>query len=118
MASNLPLPIPPRTPTPPPDDQHTSTLNSGIPISRDSLSPLKASFSKGIMESESRGHLSPTKSSFNLATSPEDAETPIQNGSVETTPAGPFNFDTTVMAKSPVVKSVSAVAIDDTASWP
>jgi hypothetical protein len=69
------------------------------------------------MESESRDHLSPTKSSFNLATSPEDAETPISNGSGETTPAGPFNFDTAVMAKSPVVKSVSAIAIDTVARY-
>ena len=64
------------------------------------------------MDAESKDRLSPTKSSFNLATSPEDAETPIQNGSGESNPAGPFNFDTAVMAKSPVVKSVSAVAID------
>jgi hypothetical protein len=111
MASNLPIPIPPRTPTPPADDQYASTINSGISISRDSLSPLKASFPKGIMDAESRDHLSPTRSSFNLATSPEGAETPIQNGSSETTPAGPFNFDTAVMAKSPVIKSVSPVAI-------
>lgn len=59
------------------------------------------------MDSESRDTLSPTKSSFNLPTSPEDAETPIENGSGDTSPAGPFNFNTTVMAKSPVVKSVS-----------
>lgn len=106
MASNLPLPLPPRTPTPPADDEHASQINSGIPIDRNSLSPLKASFTKGIMDAEIRNTLSPTKSSFNLATSPEDAETPIENGLGDTS-AGPFNFNTTVMAKSPVIKSVS-----------
>jgi hypothetical protein len=34
------------------------------------------------MDSERRDTLSPTKSSFNLATSPEDAETPVENGQV------------------------------------
>lgn len=111
MASNLPLPLPPRTPTPPADDEHAPQINSGILIDRNSLSPLKASFPKGIMNDESRDTLSPTKSSFNpsfnLATSPEYAETPIENGSGEPSPAEPFNFNTTVMAKSPVIKSVS-----------
>lgn len=106
MASNLPLPLPPRTPTPPADDEYASQINSGIPIDRNSLSPLKASFPKGIMDAESRDMLSPTNSSFNLATSPEDAETPIENGSGDMSSAGPFNFNTTVMAKSPVIKSV------------
>ena len=73
-----------------------------MPISRDSLSPLKASFPKGVMDMESRDRLSPTKASFGLGTSP------VQNGSGDN-PAGPFNFDTAVMAKSPVVKSVSEV---------
>ncbi|KAJ5301497.1 hypothetical protein N7508_006360 [Penicillium antarcticum] len=105
MASNLPLPIPPRTPTPPADDQHASEVNSGIPIDRDSLSPLKASFPKGIMDIGSKDRLSPTKSSFNLSPAPEDAVSPSENGSGDMTAAGPFNFNTTVMAKSPVVKS-------------
>lgn len=104
MASNIPLPLPPRTPTPLADEENASQINSGIPIDRDSLSPLKASFP---MDAEGRDIVSPAKSSFNLATSPEDAETPIENGSSDTSPAGPFNFNTTVMAKSPVIKSVS-----------
>ncbi|KAJ5551244.1 hypothetical protein N7535_000813 [Penicillium sp. DV-2018c] len=105
MASNLPLPIPPRTPTPPPDDRHVPDISSGIAIDRDALSPLRASFPKGVMDIESRDTLSPTKSSFNLATSPEGSETPIDNVTGDKAPAGPFNFSTTVMAKGPVVKS-------------
>jgi hypothetical protein len=111
MASNLPLPIPPRTPTPPADDQHASEISSGIPIDRDSLSPLNASFPKGVMDFGSKDRLSPTKSSFNLSPAPEDTVSPIENGASDMTAAGPFNFSTTVMAKSPVVKSVSPIAI-------
>lgn len=102
MASNLPIPMPPRTPTPPTDDQHQSHTNS---INHDSLSPLKITVPPVDFD-----RLSPTKPSFSLTSSPEYAQTPTQKGSGDA-PAGPFNFDTVAMAKSPVVKSVS------TASW-
>lgn len=109
MASNLPLPVPPRTPTPPADEsahQHAQ-LNSGVSVDRDSLSPLVESFPRSSsLETGTQGRLSPTKSSFNLSPLP-DSTTSAQNGSSNMTAAGPFNFNTTVMAKSPVTKSVS-----------
>jgi len=110
MASNLPLPIPPRTPTPLSDDStvHTPHANAGVSIDRDSLSPLKDTFPKSaILEPVNLGRLSPTKASFSFGTGPAENVTPTQNGSGDSPTAGPFNFDTTVMAKGPVVKSVS-----------
>lgn len=109
MASNMPLPIPPRTPTPPSDDatsQYATQLDE-VPVDRDALSPLKDTFPKSAtFESGSQDRLSPTKASFNLDPRSADPTTAMQNGSSDTTPAGPFNFNTTVMAKGPVVKSV------------
>lgn len=110
MASNMPLPIPPRTPTPPADDSsYNASKNPRVTVDRDALSPLRETFHQSFsLESGSRDHLSPTKASFNL--SPGLAEsTSEQNGSADSIPAGPFNFNTTVMAKSPVVKSVRTI---------
>lgn len=115
MASNMPLPIPPRTPTPPSDDatgQYATHLDSGVPIDRDSLSPLKDTFPRSAtLESGSQDRLSPTKASFNLDPRSADPTTAMQNGASDTTPAGPFNFNTTVMAKGPVVKSVRSTKL-------
>lgn len=110
MASNLPLPIPPRTPTPLSDDatdQYAPRMSAGIPVDRDGLSPLRDTFPKSAsLDAASQDRLSPTKASFNLGAGPADTVTPIQNGSSDSTMAGPFNFNTTVMAKGPVAKSV------------
>lgn len=110
MASNLPLPIPPRTPTPPSDDatdRHAPQMNAGISVDRDALSPLRETFPKSLaLDAGTQDRLSPTKASFNLSAGPADTVTPTQNGSSDSTPAGPFNFNTTVMAKGPVAKSV------------
>jgi hypothetical protein len=109
MASNLPLPIPPRTPTPPSDeatDHYAAQINSGVTVDRDALSPLRDTFPRSVSLDPGNGdRLSPTKSSFNLSPGPADS-TPVQNGSSDSAAAGPFNFNTTAMAKDPVVKSV------------
>jgi hypothetical protein len=109
MASNIPLPIPPRTPTPPSDevtDHYAAQINSGVAVDRDALSPLRDTFPRSVSLDPGNGdRLSPTKSSFNLSPGPADSTT-VQNGSSDSTAAGPFNFNTTVMAKGPVVKSV------------
>lgn len=110
MASNMPLPIPPRTPTPPADDSsYNAFTNPRVTVDRDALSPLRETSPQSFsLESGSRDHLSPTKASFNLNPGPAES-TPEQNGSTDSTPAGPFNFNTTVMAKNPVVKSVRTI---------
>jgi hypothetical protein len=110
MASSLPLPIPPRTPTPPSDearDYYAPQMPSGVAIDRDALSPLRDSFPRTMpLDSGNPDRLSPTRSSFVLSSSPTDTAPAAQNGSSDSTAAGPFNFNTTVMAKGPVVKSV------------
>ncbi|KAL4899502.1 hypothetical protein BDW74DRAFT_163271 [Aspergillus multicolor] len=101
MASNMPLPIPPRTPTPPPDDPNSAFVFPSHPQDRDTLSPLVESFPhRNGSDAEDRNRLSPTRGSFNL--SPDTAQ---QNGQTDNASSGPFNFQTTTMAKSPVVKS-------------
>lgn len=103
MASNMPLPVPPRTPTPPPDDPPSASVIPSQELGRDTLSPLVESFAspRNPSASEDPDRLSPTKASFNLSV---DAAQP--NGQSDNVSSGPFNFQTTTMAKSPVVKSV------------
>ena len=117
MASNLPLPIPPRTPTPPSDDgrdHHAPRMTPGVSVDRDSLSPLKESFPRSItLDPTPSDRLSPTKSSFSLSPRAADTSAVAQNGSSEANAMGPFNFNTTVMSKGPVVKSVGSVQIGD-----
>lgn len=117
MASNLPLPIPPRTPTPPSDDgrdQYAPRMFQGVSVDRDSLSPLKDSFPRSItLDQTSSDRLSPTKSSFSLSSRAADTSAVAQNGSSDSNAMGPFNFNTTVMSKGPVVKSVGFVQTKD-----
>lgn len=108
MASNLPIPRPPRTPTPPPDDP--TSVTDGQPLrgfaatyDKDTLSPMADHFSQNGLNVEDGDRLSPTRSSFKL--SPTDVS--VQSGASDNGSAGPFNFQTTTMAKGPVMKSVS-----------
>lgn len=106
MASNLPIPRPPRSPTPPLDDPPDSPdLSSGLAAPtannhRDSLSPLVETFPspRNSLGPPDPNRLSPVKS----PSSPS-----LQNGSNGNGSTGPFNFTTVSMAKSPIVKSVS-----------
>ncbi|KAF7161572.1 hypothetical protein CNMCM5623_007107 [Aspergillus felis] len=108
MASNLPIPRPPRTPTPPSDDPTSTSVTDGQPqrgfdvsFDKDALSPMVEKFSQNGSNVEDRDRLSPTRSSFKL--SPTDGS--VQSGASDNGSAGPFNFQTTTMAKGPVMKS-------------
>ncbi|GIK04485.1 endoplasmic reticulum zinc transporter [Aspergillus viridinutans] len=109
MASKLPIPRPPRTPTPPSDDPTSVTDGQprrGFAVSYDKdalspLSPMVDNFSQNGSNVEDRDRLSPTRSSFKL--SPTDGS--VQSGASDHGSAGPFNFQTTTMAKGPVMKS-------------
>lgn len=105
MASNLPIPVPPRTPTPPPDEPPEVPQPSSYDQSSSRLSPLTDTFPTQLspLDAGSRDRLSPTKSSF--GPSPIEADS-AQNGSNDDG-SGPFNFKTVTMAKSPMIKSVS-----------
>ncbi|RJE25766.1 cation efflux family protein [Aspergillus sclerotialis] len=105
MASSLPIPVPPRSPTPPSDNSPNTNTPDPSRLSaatanhnRDSLSPLGDSFPSP--RSPTGGfdpnRLSPTKPSFSAD---------LQNASNDDSSSGPFNFTTVSMAKSPVGKS-------------
>ncbi|EEH45811.2 Zn(2+) transporter ZRG17 [Paracoccidioides brasiliensis Pb18] len=89
MADTLPLPVPPRTPTPPTDDPLSDPEGFMVVRSmdtfrdRDTLSPMVDSFAAS-------GTLDPSRNTTNGSS--EDMQ-------------GPFNFKTTTLAKSPVIKS-------------
>lgn len=113
MASNLPLPIPPRTPTPPAepefDDQDASQHGiAKVTFDPNALSPLienfPGRFSTLTPSTTMPGSpLSPTSpQSFYTAGSLDSAGS-YQSPKVD--PA-PFNFRSTTLAKSPVSKSV------------
>ncbi|RAL07643.1 cation efflux family protein family [Aspergillus homomorphus CBS 101889] len=104
MASNLPIPIPPRTPTPPADDPASGAFEpSSALYDKDSLSPLRDTFTpaRSALDVNDPTRLSPTRAGFNL--SPANARSQAEQS--DNVSAGPFNFQTTTMAKSPVVKS-------------
>ena len=130
MASHLPIPAPPRTPTPPPEDDHLpgerlSGLGlEGFLISPArstfdprSLSPMDENFSPGRRYGGSMATnggllssnpLSPTDtnslySAMSIESSPGSHP---GNASIENSGKGMFNFQPTVLAQSPVSKSV------------
>ncbi|KAJ5832160.1 hypothetical protein N7474_000471 [Penicillium riverlandense] len=97
MASNMPIPLPPRTPTPPSAVDDAPNQHAFQALDRDALSPLVDTFPKSAsLETATKDHVSPTVPSFN--------QTP-ENGASDSDQTGPFNFSTTVMAKGPVPKS-------------
>jgi hypothetical protein len=104
MATNLPIPRPPRTPTPPPDNE--TDLPSELSYNPNGLFP---DTHTGFYPRELvnfQGSWSPTRATFN-SMSPGY----IQNGSSENG-TGPFNFKPTILSKSPVVKSVCEVGME------
>jgi len=104
MATTMPIPLPPRTPTPPPDEpspQRQPTFDpvalSAVPFNSNALSP---------------HHLEPeymASSSVYMAPMTPEKQTATAMGSVSGEggqAGGPFNFQPATLAKSPVIKSV------------
>ncbi|KAI1620167.1 cation efflux family-domain-containing protein [Exophiala viscosa] len=91
MADSMPIPVPPRTPTPPPDEPASPPLDPAFdadaPIAPNTLSPLP--IERESMFSLDAGLRSPTT----------PGKSPSKDG------FGPFNFQPAAMAKSPVIKS-------------
>ncbi|KAH8704069.1 cation efflux family protein family [Talaromyces proteolyticus] len=100
MASSLPIPEPPRTPTPPPEDQDFNAPAHQL-FNPDALSPmhnrtqLERSGGNTMNSSQPASPMSPTFGS---------ASGDGNNGNASLDP-GPFNFQPTVLAKTPVAKS-------------
>lgn len=84
MANTMPIPLPPRTPTPPPDEPSS-------PLRLPAFDP------EALVDNNS---LSPHPIERDYMMSPTTPERSSANGN------GPFNFQPAAMAKSPVIKSV------------
>ena len=113
-ASSMPIPQPPRTPTPPPDEDPSqdglglegvaSATPARIIYNPNNLSPLKPDHQAGYF-----GAMSAPLSSANTETfySPLNSNSRRDSQSAHSEDgSGPFNFEPTALAKSPVVKSV------------
>lgn len=109
MASGLPLPIPPRTPSPP-DDQYTASLdqndgqtdlvydpNALLPVAG-AYDPRFNSITSAMSSSPMSGNMMKTIDGFDIGGM---SNHPPNSGN-------PFNFQTTTLSKSPVIKSVSS----------
>ncbi|KAK5200388.1 cation diffusion zinc membrane transporter Zrg17 [Exophiala xenobiotica] len=94
MASSMPIPIPPRTPTPPPEEPpspHSHPVaDPETPFDNNSLSPLHAE----------RDNMPSLGAALSSPVSP--LKSPLKQS---TNGAGVFNFQPSAMAKSPVIKS-------------
>ncbi|KAI9740192.1 MAG: Endoplasmic reticulum zinc transporter [Cirrosporium novae-zelandiae] len=120
-ASNLPIPIPPRTPTPPSDDEPSSAglgvegLSMSPPkivFDENSLSPMVDTFpfhsNHGHGHGHTHGHHPSTSSNLSinpLSPSLYGSLSESTNNNASEGNNGPFNFQPTVLAKSPVIKS-------------
>lgn len=113
MASNLPIPEPPRTPTPPTPIRDDPTeglgiyggprlVNSTVSFDPNSLSPLTDTFPHrfGSMTS-------PMPSPANTISTETSNGTPNSDGSAGAPARNPFNFQTQTYTMAPVAKSVS-----------
>ncbi|MCJ1290764.1 Endoplasmic reticulum zinc transporter [Xylographa carneopallida] len=121
MATSIRIPVPPRTPTPPPDNDQVEMAGLGLDGIGDLLSPTKAlydpsslspmdenfavsRFSSSPSLALSSQPLSPTSpnslySSISTESNGGKSELSMQNGK------GPFNFQPMSLAKSPITKS-------------
>ncbi len=101
MASSMPIPRPPNTPTPPPNDEVQGLGLAFIdePIDLDSLSPFRENFRPGSVSSTLQA------SSYDPL-SPMDANTSYHAPPDQMENKSPFNFETAPIPKSPVAKSV------------
>jgi hypothetical protein len=122
MASTLPIPLPPRTPTPPsPGLQEPDMAGLGLEgVSQDSpakvtfdpnsLSPMSESFRFNYMNSAmvspaDTNPLSPASTNSHYSGMSVDSAGNPRTGSSDEG-SGPFNFQTTTLSKSPIAKSV------------
>lgn len=110
MAGNMPIPLPPRTPTPPPDEpsspaKQIPAFDPEAPFDPNTLSPHHA---EPLFMANPASYFSPS--------TPErqSVSAGANNGD-----NGPFNFQPSTLAKSPVIKSVSGPNITlSPGQWP
>jgi hypothetical protein len=119
MASNLPIPEPPRTPTPPTPNPDESTsglgiyggprlVSSTVSFDPNSLSPLTDTFPHrfGSM-------VSPMPSSGSITSPATSSDAQDSDASSGAPTKNPFNFQTQTYSIAPVAKSVSQLGLGD-----
>lgn len=120
MAFALPIPAPPRTPTPPPEDQpHGEPTMVGLGLEGFLNSPVKASFDSGSLSpldetfhAARYGSMGPSPNALspidpNFVYNRISTDSAASGGSVRMEDGkGVFQFQPTTLAKSPVSKSV------------
>jgi hypothetical protein len=105
MASTMPLPAPPRTPTPPPDE---STAQSGLGL--DGIPYATAAEllydSNSLSPADPNAHFGSMSANMVSPASASTVYSPLSLDTGKNDISSPFNFQTTTLAKSPVIKSV------------
>lgn len=114
MASQLPIPAPPRTPTPPSEDERQGidglgldgVITSPTEVAFDprALSPMREHFMSGRYGSLSNPLSPGTPTSFYSALSNDSAGS--QSTASMEDGRGPFNFQPMSLSKTPITKSV------------
>lgn len=99
--ATLPIPLPPQTPSPPPDSQDQRRLAVEPEYDPKALSPMHGIMQNGRSKEDTAnmGPTSPTSPSFG---SFSNHASNVNAGSDH----NPFNFQPMALAKSPVIKSV------------
>ncbi|KAI9851519.1 MAG: Endoplasmic reticulum zinc transporter [Thelocarpon superellum] len=117
MASNLPIPVPPRTPTPPAEDQALAGLGlQDLPINSPSkvtfdpsaLSPMRENFPTQYVYPPPQMGRSPgsaLSAAWSGSSWPSSTFSTASEAPGEGHGTGPFNFKPTTLSKSPVIRS-------------
>jgi hypothetical protein len=103
MADSLPIPRPPRTPTPPPDDS-SDLVNSSLHFLYD-LNALHPETHLGPHFKDSTD-VGGTRTSNSTPKTSSPISMDVPHSTMGDAESRPFNFKPTVLAKGPVVKSV------------
>jgi hypothetical protein len=114
MALGLPLPVPPRTPSPPPEDEQTvglgldggSMVQTELIYDPNALSPMGGPYTPRFGSMAGAMSASPLSSGSSMMSMDSFDVGGTQNRPPSS--GNPFNFQTTTLSKSPIMKSVSA----------
>jgi hypothetical protein len=106
MASTTPIPAPPGTPTPPPEEESCeSGLGlDGIPYA----TPREILYDPNCLSpADPNGHFGSMSANMISPAGADSVYSPMSMDSGKSDASNPFNFQTTTLAKSPITKSVN-----------
>lgn len=110
MASQLPIPAPPRTPTPPPDESSPSKGFGPLGLRIDGICHANVNEPlydpRSLSPADPNAHFGPMSTNMASPVSPSSIYSTNSWDGGKSDVSNPFNFQTAALAKSPVVKSV------------